>query len=224
MVRRWTSIIRLNFFTNQLKISKHPLVFLNVRKNVRYKKWIYIYTRRRRKRISFRKRLANWMFYNQIFAFWTLDYRNKKAVFRYQYTHQMFQFNFTIFNFHLFRKPMHNDTDDYDITPYVISHKPTKIIKHFNLLAKFKMNNLIWSQKLIDKTCAFLLTISEEFNNAHLPIFFKYDKILYAYPLTIQPLTILFNNLCWSYFFNTLIELYKISCLLIFFKINFNSL
>jgi hypothetical protein len=143
MIRRWSSINLL--FSSDLNYYWPFRIgfYYSVKKHIRFKKFVILYTRRKRKKATRRKKIKNYVQYSQILAHWAIDYRDKKSIFRYQFF--FFISDKSIFSFDplLHRKPALNLEENYDIRDWITTTIPPKLFKFL-----FKTNDNFFKFKI----------------------------------------------------------------------------
>src|SRR4051812_10448239 len=105
MIRRWTFVNKLNFFYSSLFLTERFSSYRSFKRNIRFKKFSPIFTKRRRHQITRLKETSSSMIYSQILGHWATDYQNKLSICRFQYMHQIAPLHFIGVNAMNFQKP-----------------------------------------------------------------------------------------------------------------------
>lgn len=98
MIRRWSHI---NLFNKTSLITRKSFFikfFSNFKKSIRFKKYRVKLTKFTRKGWFKLKRNGNWYIYFQIFKYWLQEYKYCKMYFKFQFNHQISNYNFLSYN------------------------------------------------------------------------------------------------------------------------------
>jgi len=144
MVRRWTRITNVTTLFSPLKWRLRIMNYRIFKRTTRFKKFVPLFSMRRRRQITRLKQATNFAIYLQILGKWILDYRDKRSIFRYQYMHSIAPRNFNgLNNMRVCKLTIFDEEDFYLQSSYMIAYRPFKLWKYLNVFSKL----LVWGDK-----------------------------------------------------------------------------
>ena len=172
MIRRWSHINNANSnFFNFCNFEKYHQI--NVFKNsINYKKFIFKYTKYKRKNISRIKHKSNLLIYTNVFKFWTADYFFTGRYVKSQILKKIFSSNFYFYNFSLIKnKNFAALSHNMGFIFSVLSKKTHNYFLKFTdkNYQYFKNNNIIfaWSPQHFNNNLKAVLIASEWHSNLY---------------------------------------------------------
>lgn len=218
MIRRWSHLNIFNNISNQnlSKLYKKSKLVL-FKANVKYKhfrKFKLLFKTTKRRAYRHLKHRSTFLVFSNIFKFWTIDYKNYINISKFEYTFNIYSFNYLIYNSNFLKN---NNPDLHYNTNFLFSSLTIRrnamllpIQKNFNikykeLSTKNNSISLIWHNEtkddltwLNETNLYFLLFIN--FDSQYVPASYDITKLNFNYQIIFSTLFLIFLKKIFSYY------------------------